>query len=615
MIRQGSQNWIEKIRSFIFLSLLASLLVACGDTNGFDDAPIDNGSVPALTAVTMSSSNGTSGLAQAGDTITVNISANEAILAPTVLFNGNPATSVSGSGTDWVATYVVSADDSDGAIGLTISYSDIAGNSGTVVTATSDNSAVALDVEPKWQLVWADEFEGSALDANNWNIQTGDGCAEGICGWGNNESQIYQEANVTVSGGMLMIEGRQDPDNTYTSGRINTKDKLDIRYGRVEVNARLPEGQGTWPAIWMLSTDEVYGTWPLSGEIDIVEATNLGVDGKQTVTSTLHYGLPVPENTFTYSAYEPMFNPQDGFHTYAMEWEEGEIRFFVDGVNHATQTSDNWYTYMLGQAVEPPSTAPFDQTFHLLLNLAIGGNLPGAPDPMALPQTYMVDYVRVFECQYGDPNTGVGCSTGNPDLMPIAASGMASVQEMEIYTNDAPATITFAVADQESSNTLQAGSFNAGAASIVSEFDFADPTDAANSVWHLAISGDVANAFLSSEDKTEDALLDTGFNFMGGQNLGDLVFDMQVNSLSEGTQIAIKMDSGFPNVGQVVLANPTIGERQTYRVKISDLIANPAFVDCCGGTGLNLATVLNPFVIEPTNANADRTDQCECSRN
>ena len=118
-------------------------------------------------------------------------------------------------------------------------------------------------------LVWSDEFTGTALDLNKWSYQIGDGCAEGICGWGNNELQYYKETNVTVSNGQLHITAKKErvQAKSYTSGRIRTINKGDWTYGRFETRIKLPGGNGLWPAFWMLSTDQVYGAWPLSGEI------------------------------------------------------------------------------------------------------------------------------------------------------------------------------------------------------------------------------------------------------------------------------------------------------------------------------------------------------------
>ena len=125
-----------------------------------------------------------------------------------------------------------------------------------------------------WELIWSDEFDGSSLDASKWNIQTGDGTAEGIPGWGNNELQSYQAGNVSVSGGNLTITARRQAaadGREYTSGRINTSGKLDITYGRVEASIQAPAGQGMWSAFWMLPTDSQYGIWAAGGEIDIME--------------------------------------------------------------------------------------------------------------------------------------------------------------------------------------------------------------------------------------------------------------------------------------------------------------------------------------------------------
>ena len=138
---------------------------------------------------------------------------------------------------------------------------------GGVGDGTPDGVLVIPEIE--WQLVFEDEFDGNSLDTSKWNIEEGDGCPD-LCGWGNNEQQIYSADNITVADGKLTIEGRQEADGTYTSARINTKGKFDFRYGRIEVSARLPAGRGTWPAIWLLHSDpSVYGPWPVSGEIDI----------------------------------------------------------------------------------------------------------------------------------------------------------------------------------------------------------------------------------------------------------------------------------------------------------------------------------------------------------
>jgi len=226
--------------------------------------------------------------------------------------------------------------------------------------------------DSSWSLVWSDEFDGSELDPDRWSIQVGDGCDQGICGWGNNELQWYQADNIQVAGGFLTITARAESagGRGYTSARIRTKGKGDWRYGRVDVRARLPTGRGLWPAIWMLPSDDRYGTWAAGGEIDIMELVG---HEPNRVHGTLHYGGEWPDNTFSGAPFSLSSGTfADRFHTFTLEWEEGEIRWYVDGRHYQTQTE--WYS------TGGPFPAPFDQPFHLLLNVAVGGNWPGYPD-------------------------------------------------------------------------------------------------------------------------------------------------------------------------------------------------------------------------------------------
>ncbi|WP_412063059.1 family 16 glycosylhydrolase [Rubrivirga sp. IMCC45206] len=241
-----------------------------------------------------------------------------------------------------------------------------------------------------WALVWADEFDGAALDDTKWTLQLGDGCPD-LCGWGNNELQVYTPDNHTVGDGVLTITAREGADGTYTSTRMNTEGKGDWTYGRYEIRAKLPTGQGLWPAIWMFFSDDTYGGWAASGEIDIME--NIGSRPSE-VFGTLHYGGPFPDNVFSGDEFRLAAGTfADDFFVFAIEWEEGEIRWYVNNVLFQTQTSDDWFT----TGSDDPA-APFDHPFHLLLNVAVGGNLPGSPDESTVfPQTMQVDYVRVYE--------------------------------------------------------------------------------------------------------------------------------------------------------------------------------------------------------------------------
>ncbi|MGD9258791.1 MAG: family 16 glycosylhydrolase, partial [Gammaproteobacteria bacterium] len=495
----------------------------------------------------------------------------------------------------------------------------------------------ALDIQPvEWQLVFEDEFDGDSLDTGKWNIDTGDGCPD-LCGWGNSEQQVYSADNITVADGTLTIQGRQEADGTYTSARINTKGKFDFRYGKVEVRARLPVGRGLWPAIWMLHSDPtIYGPWPLSGEIDIMEAFDPGVDGNTSIRSSTHYGLPTQPPEGTTDAFDIVgASPDMEFYEYTVEWERDKIRFYVDGEHWQSQRGSEWYVYYpaadaglfetdLYDEYSPYKVgtldSPFDQLFHLIINLAIGGNPVGEPDPNAFPQNFEIDYVRVYECANANPDTGRGCGTADPgvgflsdndgNVLENETTAQPYREELPLFT-DGPETLSITVGDQTATNTLQVGGFTGEGASVINDPAFVDPDDPENIVWHVAVSGGVANAYLESEDKTDDPLLETGFNFsgnrrgdVGGYPVGEVAFDMQVNSIEEGTDLIFKLQSDDPaNRGEVVLppSELAIGEWKSYSVKFDMFLANP-FPE---GDGVDLANVLLPFVIEVQNGSAD----------
>lgn len=252
--------------------------------------------------------------------------------------------------------------------------------------------AVAGAYAQNWTLVWADEFEGEDLDTEKWSYMTGTGAEFGLTDWGNNELQYYREENVTVSNGLLHITAKQESfgGKGYTSGRIRTLDKGDWTYCRVKFLAKMPKGQGLWAAVWMLPTDLDYGGWASSGELDIMEYL-----GHETniVHGTLHFGGEWPNNQSkgTYFETDGWGFDRD-FHEFVMEWVEGEIRWYVDGELYQTQGAGDWLT------PAAPFPAPFDKRFHLLINLAVGGNWPGNPDGTTeFPQEMTLEYIRVYE--------------------------------------------------------------------------------------------------------------------------------------------------------------------------------------------------------------------------
>jgi beta-glucanase (GH16 family) len=258
-----------------------------------------------------------------------------------------------------------------------------------------DNKSEPTGVKPgtenptgNYELVWSDEFNYSGLpDSKKWSYDT-DGNASG---WGNNEAQYYtngQLKNSEVKDGFLYINAIKEniEGKKYTSARLVTRSKGDWLYGKVEVRAKLPDGKGLWPAIWMLPTDWVYGGWPASGEIDIME--NVGYDPFIIVasahTQAYNHSIGTQKNATINipSCYTE-------FHNYILEWDATEYRVYVD---------ENLYFTFKNEG-KGFTVWPFDKRFHLLLNVAVGGNWGGAKgiDDTIFPRSMVVDYVRVYQ--------------------------------------------------------------------------------------------------------------------------------------------------------------------------------------------------------------------------
>lgn len=242
--------------------------------------------------------------------------------------------------------------------------------------------------EKQWKLVWADEFNYQGLpDPLKWNYDT----SGNAHGWGNHEAQWYTKAekkNAYVSNGTLKIVAIKEPCNgkQYSSARLTTKGKGDWLYGRFEIRAKLPTGVGTWPAIWMLPTDWEYGGWPASGEIDIME--NVGYDPDTIVASahTKKYNHSIGTQKNARIACRDSYKK---FHVYALEWDENEYRVYIDKKLYFTFKNE-------GTGLD---VWPYDKRFHLLLNLAVGGDWGGQKgiDDSLFPHTFEIDYVRVYQ--------------------------------------------------------------------------------------------------------------------------------------------------------------------------------------------------------------------------
>jgi beta-glucanase (GH16 family) len=281
-----------------------------------------------------------------------------------------------------------------------------AGPEATLPSAPAGSpTAPPVQVTPNsdWKLVWADEFngpDGSQPDPAKWSYNTGAG------GWGNGELQFYTDRvdNAYIEKGSLVIQVKKESYQgmDYTSARLVTRERGDWTYGRVEVRARLPQSQAIWPAIWMLPTDVVYGAWPESGEIDIMEL--IGQQPGQ-VYGTLHYGSPHISQGTSYSLADgTSFN--DDYHIFTVEWEPTEMRWYVD--DNLYFSISHWFT----SSNDAKFPAPFDQRFYLLLNIAVGGSWPGYPDEnTVLPQKMYVDYVHVYQMPWMIPTPQTDTTT------------------------------------------------------------------------------------------------------------------------------------------------------------------------------------------------------------
>ncbi len=268
----------------------------------------------------------------------------------------------------------------------------------TTETVPAEVKTQTPDIEG-YNLLWADEFDGDAMDESKWNYEPHEP------GWVNNELQEYTTStdNVFVRDGKLVLKAIKSEKNGkdyYTSGKVTGQNKTDFLYGKVVVSAKVPEGQGLWPAIWMMPKDEsYYGQWPKCGEIDIMESL-----GHQTNISysTIHYGEPHGEQQGSIEkSGADSFSAK--FHEYSVEWEPGEMRFYTDG--ELVLTCNDWFTAVQGED-DKPYPAPFDQPFFVQLNLAVGGNWPGNPDATTdfSKAEFEIDYVRVYQKPSYDTN-------------------------------------------------------------------------------------------------------------------------------------------------------------------------------------------------------------------
>lgn len=461
-------------------------------------------------------------------------------------------------------------------------------SSSSSVTGQPPAPCISDPTNSGYCLVWQDEFSGSTVNLNNWSYE------RNCYGGGNNEAQCYVDdsQNVWVDGEYLHIlarrEDRQGPAlldddpnynpqdtsgfGTYSSGRLRTKNKADWKYGRFEIRAKLPAGQGTWPAIWMLPTEDAYGGWAASGEIDIMEAVNLKVGGERRIHGTLHFGGNWPDNVYSGEPYllPNQANPADDFHTYAVEWEEGEIRWYVDGDHFATQTSEGWYSSnALNQA-----HAPFDQAFHLILNLAVGGDWAGQVndtgiDESIFPQELIIDYVRVYQCTK-DFETGRGCASSdgafvqNPGITPPQPGVIIEGDELVIFDGELHPPFQWYF-------WSEAGSVALNTLTLSSDY---------GRVGQMNFNSNQAISYFQSESPLDI------------QAYQALEFDLRLiaDPYPSSSQLTFRADCIYPcSSGDISIERPSINQWKHYRISLSELASS----------GLDLSAVNTPFVISP----------------
>lgn len=269
-----------------------------------------------------------------------------------------------------------------------------------------------------WTLVWSDEFEGDEVDPSKWDFDIGNGFFDyrthtWIPGWGNEELQYYTDRsiNASVSGSILTINAIKESLHGcgYTSARLKTRKQdgkalFAKQFGRFEFRAKVPHGKGLWPALWMLPHAEKYGGWAASGEIDVMEIAG---EIPTQVLGSIHFGSGFPcRELVTHTHTLANGSTVADWHTYAVEWTPGEIKWLIDDQPWATQ-SFWWSSSRRDESggLAPrnvsdlnPWPAPFDQEFYILMNVAVGGNFPGHPNPATpFPAQMLVDYVRVYE--------------------------------------------------------------------------------------------------------------------------------------------------------------------------------------------------------------------------
>lgn len=404
-------------------------------------------------------------------------------------------------------------------------------------------------------LVWQDEFDGTSIDATSWNFETGDGTAFDLPpGWGNDELQIYtsdaDNASIGDDAGesVLMITAKEDGAGGYTSARMTTEDKVSMRYGKIVARIKLPETQGMWPALWMLgdNIDEV--SWPGSGEIDILEL--VGHVPEETF-HTIHY---VDANKAYKNDGKNFLNTikfSEDYHVFTLDWTPESLTFSVDGVEAHMITIDD-------------GMKEFQRSFHVLLNIAVGGRLPGVPDATTVfPQTMYVDYLRIYELDGFSPEAPPVLVLEDETVGGSAGEADAAVAILEGFSSFGPASFA---------------RFGAGG-----EPDWFESNDAVNgdkSVLFAYPGGNWGGAWVA---------LDTPIDFASFSD-SDLVFALKRPAVVTSLEVKIEGESST-NDGSIFLESYTSTDLgngwEEFKIPLADFVAD----------GLALTMIEIPFAL------------------
>lgn len=443
----------------------------------------------------------------------------------------------------------------------------------------------------EYALVFEENFDGAGLDAAKWTAVVGEG-------------QGAEAAS--VRGGALLL--RPSATGGGAAAAVHSAGKFAFRYGRVEVGARIPLGAGSTAYVRLVPAEDVYGPRPLSGEIGLVESF-VGAGGQSAVRGITRYGLPTPPGHGAAAAYQ-VAAADAALVEYAVEWQPGELRFFVDGDHVQTQTAREWFTYYpaaadgvydpLGVYRRGRLGAPFDQPFHVALGVDVAaGAMP--PGPME------VDYVYVYECagnvnRCGSRESAVSAladNAGGP--LANANTGTPFREELDLYA-DGPAAVATPAAGSQTRSVLVAGFEKDEPAAVVSEPGATHPAGAANTVWRVSVAAGAAEFHLTAENVSDDPALATGFDFrghrkpgLGGDPVGEIAFDMRVERLGDDATLNAGFSSGYPGEPRFALPRDSLalGAWKSYSVKFADLLAEPQ-EGCCG---LHLGRVVKPFAL------------------